>query len=196
MLTLNELKNQYGNPDILINSSSKNSHQYAAWGFEEIFEIKTSGCFINNKLITGKPFTLLQDFINQSKEKNNNKDIACIGFMSYELKNIIYNHIPFKNKGINNFPLLWFCKPTLVKPYLENNKNEYSKGELKITKDIIPLSKYSKKINLIKSYLKNGDVYQINFTSKKKFKSTFNNSFDLYHSLQSKVGAPTLDCKE
>jgi len=189
MLTLNQLKNQYGNPDILINSSSKHSYQYAAWGFKEIFEIKTNGCFVNNKLITGEPFTLLQDFINQSKEKNNNKDIACIGFMSYELKNMIYNHIPFKNKGINNFPLLWFCKPTLVKPYLENNKNEYSKGSLKITKDIMPLSKYSKKIDLIKSYLKNGDVYQINFTSKKKFNSTFDNSFDLYHSLQSKVEA-------
>ncbi len=189
MLTLNQLKNQYGNPDILINSSSKHSHQYAAWGFKEIFEIKTTGCFVNNKLIRGEPFTLLQDFINQSKEKNNNKDIACIGFMSYELKNMIYNHIPFKNKGINNFPLLWFCKPTLVKPYLENNKNEYSKGSLKITKDIMPLSKYSKKIDLIKSYLKNGDVYQINFTSKKKFNSTFDNSFDLYYSLQSKVEA-------
>ena len=189
MLTLNQLKNQYGNPDILINSSSKNSNRYAAWGFKDIFEIRTNGCFINNKLIAEEPFSLLQNFINQCKKKDNKKDIACIGFMSYELKNMIYNHISFKHKGKNNFPLLWFCKPKIIKPYLINNEINDSKESLIMTQDIMPLSKYSKKIDLIKSYLKNGDVYQINFTSKKKFKSTFNNSFDLYHSLQSKVNS-------
>ena len=186
MLTLNELTQKYGTPDILIDSSCKNSNRYAAWGFKEIFEIKTNGCFINNKLIKGKPFTLLQNFIAQSKN-NNNKEIACIGFISYEFKNIIYNHISFKNQGMNNFPLLWFCKPKLIKSYSENNQIENSKESLIMIKDILSLSEYGGKIDLIKSHLKNGNVYQINFTSKKKLKSTFNNSFDLYNSLQSKV---------
>tara|TARA_B100001142_G_scaffold116297_1_gene118521 strand:- start:4935 stop:6137 length:1203 start_codon:yes stop_codon:yes gene_type:complete len=187
MLTLNQLKNQYGNPDILIDSSSKNSNKYAVWGFKEVFEINTNGCFHNDQLITGKPFLLLQDFITQSQNKTNTKDIACVGFVSYDFKNIIYDHIPFKNKENNNFPLLWFCKPKLIKPYLENNEINNSKGALKMTKDIISLSKYAKKINLIKSHLKDGNVYQINFTSKKKFQSTFNNSFDLYNSLKLKA---------
>mgnify|MGYP003729081905 CR=1 FL=1 len=71
--------------------------------------------------------------------------------------------------------------------YPVNNEIDDSKESLIMTQDIMPLSKYSKKIDLIKSYLKNGDVYQINFTSKKKFKSTFNNSFDLYNSLKLKA---------
>ena len=187
MLTLNELTQKYGAPDILIDSSCKNSNRYAAWGFKEIFEIKKNGCFINNKLIKGEPFSLLQNFITQSKNNNNNKEVACIGFISYEFKNIIYDHISFKNQGADNFPLLWFCKPKLIKSYSEKNQIENSKESLIMIQDILSLSEYEEKIDLIKSHLKNGNVYQINFTSKKKLKSTFNNSFDLYNALQSKV---------
>ena len=43
---------------------------------------------------------------------------------------------------------------------------------------------YNKKIDQIKTYLKNGDVYQINFTDFKKFKSNFKNPFDLYLALR------------
>jgi anthranilate/para-aminobenzoate synthase component I len=54
-------------------------------------------------------------------------------------------------------------------------------------KDIISLKKYSKKIDSIKSHLREGNVYQINFTSKKELKSSFKHSFDLYNCLRAKV---------
>ena len=116
MLSLSQLKNKYGNPDVLIDPSSNDSNHYAVWGFQEVFEINIKGCFLNNKLLSGNPLTLLQNFINTTK-KSCNHNIACIGFISYEFKNIIYNHIPFKKKGVKNFPLLWFCKPKLIKSY-------------------------------------------------------------------------------
>jgi len=185
MLNLNQLLKQYGNPDILIDPSSEQSNRYAIWGFEEIFEINRKGCFLNDKLIEGDPFDVLQTFINNSKNKNSN--IACIGFLSYEFKNLIYNHIPFNSKETNNFPLLWFCKPKLIKEYSLKYQTENSNESLTLVKDIISLKKYSKKIDLIKSHLKEGNVYQINFTSKKELKSSFKDSFSLYNALRTKV---------
>ena len=186
MLSLNQLKNKFGNPDILIDPSSKNSKRYAIWGFKETFEIYKNGCFLNGKLLSGDPFVLFQNFINDSKKGNDN-NIACIGFLSYEFKNMIYKHMQFKNKGTNNFPLLWFCKPNLIKSYSLDYQIDDSNEQLQIIKDIISLSKYSKKIDTIKSHLKSGDAYQINFTSKKKLKSNYKCSFDLYNSLRSKI---------
>ena len=185
MLTLNQLTKKYGNPDILIDSSSKQSNRYAIWGFKDVFEVNSEGCFLNNKLIPGDHFDLFQQFINKSKDKRT--DIACVGFISYEFKNLIYSHIPFKRKEINSFPLLWFCKPKLIKPYSLKYEIDNSNKSLTMVKDIISLKKYSNKINSIKSHLRAGNAYQINFTSKKELKSNFKNSFDLYNSLRSKV---------
>ena len=186
MLSLSQLKSKHGNPDILIDPASNDSNRYAVWGFQEVFEINIKGCFLNNKLLSGAPLTLLQNFINTTKNSCD-CNIACIGFISYEFKNIIYNHIPFKKKGTKDFPLLWFCKPKLIEPYsLDYQINNYNKSLIMI-EDIISLTEYSNKITQIKSNLKDGNVYQINFTSKKKFQSNFNTSFDLYNSLRAQV---------
>jgi len=130
--------------------------------------------------------TLLQNFINTTKNSRDH-NIACIGFISYEFKNIIYNHIPFKKKGVKDFPLLWFCKPKLIKRYSLDYQIDNCNKSLSMIEDIIPLTEYANKINQIKSHLKDGNVYQINFTAKKKFKSNFNTSFDLYNSLRAQV---------
>ena len=187
MLSLNQLKEKYGNPDILIDSSSNNSNRYAIWGFKEIFEINPQGCFLNDQLLHGDLFSLFQNFINESKKQSCTQNIACVGFISYEFKNIIYDHIKFKNKGNSQFPLLWFCKPELILPYSIDYQIDHYDKSLSMIEDIISLEEYSNKIKQIKSHLKDGNVYQINFTSKKKFKSNFNSAFDLYNCLRCHV---------
>ena len=185
MLSLNQLTKKYGRPNLLIDSSSEDAKRYAVWGFEEIFEINIEGSFLNNQFLHGNPFELLQKFINDSKKTE--REIACLGFLSYEFKNLIYNHISFNNKGHNDFPLLWFCVPKFIKPYSLQYDDDDSDESLKMVQDIIPLKQYAQKIDLIKSHLKEGNVYQVNFTSKKEIKSTFKHSFDLYNRFRSKI---------
>ena len=98
---------------------------------------------------------------------------------------MFYKHINFQNKLNNSFPYFWFCKPNIIKEYELDfvELSSHSEYNLELERDILDLSDYSKKIEAIKSYLKSGDVYQINFTDKKFFHSTFENSFDLYNSL-------------
>ena len=52
--------------------------------------------------------------------------------------------------------------------------------------------KYDEKINLIKSYLRAGDVYQINFTQPIKYKIGCSSPLDLFANL-SKCTLPGLD---
>ena len=66
MFSLNELIDKHGSPDILIDSCSLKSNRYAAWGFEEIFEVNHKGCFLNNQSLKGDIFSLFQDFIDKS----------------------------------------------------------------------------------------------------------------------------------
>ena len=185
MLTLNQLKKKYGHPNILIDPSNSDAKRYAAWDFEETFEINDTGCFLNDKLVKGDPLFIFQKILNQWKKDSS--DIACIGFFSYEFNQFIYPHLKFRKKGMNKFPALWFCKPKLIKPYLLEYESQYSNKSLNLINDIISLTEYSQKISTIKNFLKKGDVYQINFTSKKELKSNFKHSFDLYNCLRSKI---------
>ena len=74
----------------------------------------------------------------------------------------------FDKKKYNDFPLLWFCKPKKIIEYsLDNSNINNTESILGVVNDILPLNEYKSKIDKIKSYLKNGDVYQINFTDKK-----------------------------
>ena len=185
MEKLSELTNSYGPPDILIDSCSLKSNRYAAWGFEEIFEVNHKGCFLNNQSLKGDIFSLFQDFIDKSKNKKSN--ISCIGFISYEFKNFIYPHISFNKKKKSEVPFLWFCIPKLIKSYKTEYSRYNSKKSLTLKKNMINLEDYSKKIDIIKSHLKCGNAYQINFTSKKFFTSSFDNSFDLYNYMRSQI---------
>tara|TARA_B110000014_G_scaffold260163_1_gene249384 strand:+ start:4857 stop:6068 length:1212 start_codon:yes stop_codon:yes gene_type:complete len=186
MQTLKNLIDKYGSPDILIDSFNIESKRYAIWGFDEVLELNNKGLFLNNIFIKENFDLYIQKTINRWKDEANNLPIACIGFLSYEFKNYLYQHIDFKNQLDDSFPYLWFCKPKLIKEYELDfiELSPCSEYNLEIVSDILDLSEYKKKIQAIKSYLKNGDVYQINFTDFKILQSTFKNSFDLYNSLR------------
>ena len=185
MLSLKKLIDQHGEPDILIDSFNLKTKRYAIWGFSEILQIKNTGIYLNDKLIEGDFEKKFQNTINQWKKEQNGQQIACVGFVSYEFKNYIYNHINFNKKLDNNFPYLWFCKPTIIKEYDISISDQICVEEkLKLLKDIIPLKEYETKIDRIKNYLKNGEVYQINFTDKKILDSNCRDSFKLYNALR------------
>ena len=184
MDNLNHLINEYGNPDILIDSNADSSKKYAIWGFDEIFEINNQGAFLNGKAMQGDCLDVMQNIFDKWKINNNNSNMACAGFISYEFKKFIYKHIDFNDNKISDFPYAWFCKPKIVREYesftLENNIN----GVLDIIDDIIDIKEYKIKISKIKEFLKNGDVYQINFTDFKKIHSNFTDPFNLYQVLR------------
>ena len=190
MISLEQLISQYGEPDILIDSFNIKYKRYAIWNFLEILEIKNSGMYLNNNLIKTNIEKFIQKTIDRWKKEQHNQQLACVGFMSYEFKNYMFKNINF-NKNLNDdFPYLWFCKPKMIKEY-DLNVTDISdtKKELNILKDILPLNDYKSKIESIKNYLRNGDVYQINFTDKKILTSNSNNSFKLYRALR-KIAKP------
>ena len=185
MPNLKELADQYGTPDILIDSFNTQDKRYAIWGFEEILQIKNSGVYLNNQLIKDDWGKVFQRTIDKWKKESTNKQIACAGFISYEFKKYLYQHIRFNNNLNNSFPYLWFGKPTKIKEYDLTQSNDNSEGiKLNLNKDIMPLANYNAKISHIKNYLKNGDVYQINFTDKKNFDLDNLNAFTLYQILR------------
>ena len=186
MPNLKELNNQYGPPDLLIDSFNSKDKRYAIWGFEEILQIKKSGIYLDDQLIKDDWDKVFQNTIDKWKGEASNKQLACAGFISYEFKDYLYKHIKFNKKLDDTFPYLWFCKPKIIKEY-NLNKSDYSttKEKLTLNQDIISLKNYNSKINQIKNYLKNGDVYQINFTDKKNFELNEIDSFNLYKTLRS-----------
>ena len=71
MHSLQELIDQHGQPDILLDSCISLRQKYAAWGFEEIIEINNQGCFLNNELANGDYFEIIQDTISKWKNESN-----------------------------------------------------------------------------------------------------------------------------
>ena len=49
--------------------------------------------------------------------------ISAIGFLSYDMKNILYPHINFKSLK-SNFPYMWFGRPKTIKEYKIDSKLE------------------------------------------------------------------------
>ena len=94
--SLDILIQRYGEPDALIDNFSSKKYGYAIWGYDEIFEYNISDIKSGDN-----PFNQLQNKINFWKDKN--KKINCIGFISYDIKNILYPHIKFK-KIESSFP--------------------------------------------------------------------------------------------
>ena len=105
MKTLKQLITQYGNPDavsVKYNSTEKN---YAIWGIEESVYIDKNGLYLNDKIIDGDELNSLQKILDNWKQTEN--IISAIGFISYDMKTILYKHIKF-NTIKSNLPYLWF----------------------------------------------------------------------------------------
>ena len=169
MADLQRLIEQFGKPDALIDHWDSTSNRFAVWGFTEQFLLNSSGkAIINGELSIELPLVSLQKTLDRWKINRN--EIAAVGFISYDLKNFLFPHIPFKEPQLSE-PLLWFGKPKRVIPYenMETHQNSFSPF-LQLERDIPPPQEYQEAIRKIKTSLKNGDSYQINFTQPKKYK--------------------------
>jgi len=177
---MNSLKNlilKYGQPDALIDHWDENSKKIAIWGFEQKFLYNQSNDFIlNGKKIHGNPLELCDNILNQWDD--NTSMPYALGYISYDMKNDLFPHLKFKNNN-DGQPLIWFGKPKLIKEYQIKKKLEKNNNKLNINKDVPDIHKYRKKIQQIKSYLKLGETYQINYSNPIKY--SYNQSkFDLY----------------
>ena len=184
-MKLLDLIKTHGEPDILLDGWDENDTPKAIWNFEDVFVINSNGkAILNDKPVSGNPFNLFQKILN--KWKANSDDLAAIGYMSYDLKNILYPHLNFKPiKRLT--PLLWFAKPNKILPYeITHDDDETIPLDLSLIKNIPNPKNYEKSINVIKSYLAQGDSYQINFTQPKKYQLK-GNPFDIYLSMREKI---------
>ena len=177
---LNDLIKTYGNPDGLIdNYCSK--YGYAIWGFEECFYQIKNNIFYNDRKIDCDSFSKLQELINIWIKKNNS--IKTLGFLSYDIKNIIYPHLSFKDQK-SDFPYFWFGRPKMIKPYLINNNYSNNREPfLSRIKDVDSFQEYSRTIKKIKNELKNGNTYQINYTMNQDFQVNLN-PMDIFLSIR------------
>ena len=178
-MVLKELINQKGFPKIFFDSSNKKNQSFCIYELEEEIVLNSNGCFVNGYKIKEDPLISLQNKI--TKWKAETKNIACIGFCSYNLKDYLYPHINFKNRT-DDTPLFWFAKPKTV--YHLNDTNFNSKNvSLNELKNYENFSSYNNNIEKIKSKLKSGDVYQVNYTYQKKFTSN-NKTQNLYYKIR------------
>ena len=168
---LKDLIYRYGPPDALVDTHSSKLG-YAIWGFEHSFCLSRNNFFHNNINEDCNPFDKALSLIDVWVEDN--CDIKVLGFLSYDIKNILYPHIQFKAQA-TDFPYMWFGKPKKIKRYFMEPDNSKSKEKfLSPINDINNLSKYKKIIKKIKNELKAGNTYQINLTMEKMFKINAN----------------------
>ena len=169
MDNLYNLIEKFGQPDALIDHWDSSSNRFAIWGFEEHFVLKSDGkAILNGTLLDAPPLEIWQETL--ENWKSDNGKLATVGFISYDLKNFLYPHIPFR-KPNSLYPLLWFGKPKRTIPYeLAGTGHKASLPLLHLEKDISLPMEYENVISKIKTHLMNGDSYQINFTQPKQFK--------------------------
>ena len=160
MTDLLKIINSNRKPKAIIDYS--NSTKKIIFDFDETIYMDCSkNIFINNKKVSGNPIKIWQSCIDSWKKSKDDKEIAAVGFFSYDFKNILFPSYSFKPN--NKFPYFWFGKPSeLIE--LDSYKYEYKKQSIKFKKDLINFKDFQGIIRKIKKHLYNGDVYQINFT--------------------------------
>jgi len=184
MYNLYQLIEEYGPPDCLIDHWDPSSNRFAVWGFEEEFIITNNGrCVLNGNRIDEPPLDAWQGALNSWKAYGG--EMSAVGYVSYDMKNLLYTHIPFKNPN-TSLPLLWFGKPKHVEAYKITENGQYPAPILYLEKDIPLPTEYETAICKIKTYLMNGDSYQINFTQPKQFRLTAN-PIDIYISMRDTI---------
>ncbi len=168
MSSLQSLIDKYGYPDAILDHWNDPSSQLGIWGFESVFEHNHHGVLIDGKLVDRDSLNSWQEWVNNCKQDDQN--ISAIGFISYEYKQFLFSHIPFK-KYDSDLPFMWFAKPKQIHAFSKDfNSQPNPIPSLELVKDIPDFSQYEKDISRIKYYLEHGDVYQINYTHPKIFK--------------------------
>jgi len=178
--SLKNLINEFGPPDVLIDHWDDNRKGCAIWGFDETILWDSSGLYLSGKKNNEENLNVVQKILDDWKKKSN--QIAAVGFISYNFKNILYPHLSFNNND-KKFPYLFFGKPQKIKKYDVRSENIRVKTSIDLYSDILNKNQYKKKISSIKDELEEGNAYQINFTMPKKYK-TKNNAFDIYCQLR------------
>ncbi len=178
---LSDLVNEHGEPDALIDHWGNNNFGYAIWGFKDTIEWNSEDIIQSDKQIKQSLYSF-QSRLNDWK--HNDSNISAIGFINYNFKNILYNHISFKNHN-SHIPYLFFGQPKMIKKYQIKSTNNHI-ATLKLKKDLETFKEYEKKIKKIKTELKLGNVYQINYTNNKSYYLE-NSAFELYLSLRNNV---------
>ncbi|MBC8198258.1 MAG: aminodeoxychorismate synthase component I [Candidatus Marinimicrobia bacterium] len=184
MIDLNTYIEQNGNPDAVIDYNGNSGILAGIWGFDEIFTCVNNKTYLNGKYIEGNPLDIFQNTI--KKWQNDSQIFSAIGFFSYDFKNIIYPHIPFKPIKNSN-PQFWFGKPNKVEILPQLFIIEPKVNSLLINKsEGIEKSEYKLLIEKIKANLENGNVYQINQTYPINFDFE-GDPFNLYSQLSWKI---------
>ena len=184
-MTLQELIKEHGEPHALVDHWDGTSNPISIWGFEEIIIIDPQGkVILNGEHIYGAPLKIFQETLDKWKSKSDG--LAAIGYISYDLKNLLFPHINFK-KINKSTPLLWFAKPDKVIHYeINEDKEKIELPSISLVKDIPTPKDYERSIKGIKSFLEKGDSYQINYTQPKQYHLT-GNSFNMYMSMRKNI---------
>ena len=165
---------KYGTPDAIFFSYNKDEF-YSIWGFDDIYSLS------KNQLIEKNIMNNFQDKITDWKKES--EEIAAVGFLSYDSKNIFFPKVNFKNID-SDVPLIWFGKPQMIKKIHKSDliNLKTKKSALNKIIDVPNIKYYNKIIAKIKNYLKSGEVYQINYTQPISLE-LIGKEFDLYMSL-------------
>ena len=184
---LDKLLDTHGQPNALIDNFNADNG-FAIWGYKNIFKSDLENTFLNNTKIQGNQLHLLQNQLD--KWLASSQIIGAIGFVSYEIKNLLYPHIKFKISNTKH-PCLWFAQPNSIRKYkFESTKSHKNKSFLKLEKDIDQLPIYEKLIFKIKEELKRGNSYQINLTMPKLFSFKNITPFEIYLAIRECVHPP------
>ena len=181
---MNSLKNlisKYGKPEALIDHWDEKAQKMAIWGFDEIFIHNTDGCYLNGVKIDGDPLQICYNILEDWKHDSSLLSHA-MGYISYDMKNQLFPHL--KLKELDNQTLMWFGKPKMIKEFnIDSSARKITNSQLNLIQEIPDIKFYDENIKKIKSYLKNGDSYQINYSNPREY-SYKGSVFDLYMDLR------------
>ena len=88
---------------------------------------------LNGNKIDKPPMDAWQDALNSWKAYDG--EMSAVGYISYDMKNLLFPHIPFNNPNAS-LPLLWFGKPQRVEVYEITENEQCPSPILHLEKDI------------------------------------------------------------